>query len=50
VITSKAEAQEPPINITVVEADIDDAKLAPGELQVAAVARVRIADARGAKR
>jgi len=35
----------------VVEADIDDAKLAQGELRVAAVARVRIAEAeRGAKR
>ncbi len=50
VIISKAEAQEPPINFTVVEADIDDTRLAPGELRVAAVARVRIADARGAKR
>jgi hypothetical protein len=43
-------AQEPPINFTVVEADIDDSKLAPGELAVASVGRVRIADARGAKR
>jgi RND family efflux transporter MFP subunit len=42
-------AQEPPINFTVVEADIDDTKLAPGELAVASVGRVRIADARGAK-
>jgi RND family efflux transporter MFP subunit len=50
VIISKAEAQEPPINFTVVEADVDDTRLAPGELRVAAVARVRIADARGAKR
>lgn len=50
VIITKAEAQEPPINFTVVEADIDDTRLAPGELRVAAVARVRIADARGAKR
>lgn len=38
-------AQEPPINFTVVEADIDDSKLAPGELTVASVGRVRIADA-----
>ncbi|HEX3761953.1 MAG TPA: efflux RND transporter periplasmic adaptor subunit [Kofleriaceae bacterium] len=43
-------AQEPPINFAVVDADIDDAKLAPGEVQVTANARVRIADARGAKR
>jgi RND family efflux transporter MFP subunit len=43
-------AQEPPINFTVVEADIDDTKLAPGELTVASVGRVRIADARGVKR
>ena len=50
VISSKAEAQEPPINFTVVEAEIDDTRLTPGELRVAAVARVRIADARGAKR
>jgi len=49
-VTKILKAQEPPINFTVVEADIDDTKLAPGELQVAAVARVRIADARGAKR
>lgn len=50
VITSKAEAQEPPINFTVVEADIDDTRLAANELQVAAVARVRIAEVRGAER
>jgi membrane fusion protein (multidrug efflux system) len=49
-VTKILAAQEPPINFTVVEADIDDARLAPGELQVAATARVRIADARGAKR
>jgi multidrug efflux system membrane fusion protein len=50
-VTKILAAQEPPINFTVVEADIDDAKLAPGELRVAAVARVRIAEAeRGAKR
>lgn len=50
VITTIHGAQEPPINFAVVDADIDDARLAPGELQVAAVARVRFADARGAKR
>lgn len=50
VIISKAEAQEPPINFTVVEADIDDTRLAPGELQVASVARVRIPVVRGAER
>jgi hypothetical protein len=33
----------------VVEADIDDSKLARGEITVASVGRVRIADARGAK-
>lgn len=43
-------AQEPPINFTVVEADIDDAQLTKGELPVASAGRVRIADARGAKR
>jgi RND family efflux transporter MFP subunit len=49
-VTNISAAQEPPINFTVVEADIDDAKLAPGEITVASVGRVRIADARGAKR
>jgi RND family efflux transporter MFP subunit len=50
-VTKILAAQEPPINFTVVEADIDDAKLAQGELRVAAVARVRFAEAeRGAKR
>jgi RND family efflux transporter MFP subunit len=48
-VTNISGAQEPPINFTVVEADIDDEKLAPGELTVASVGRVRIADARGAK-
>lgn len=49
-VTNISEAQEPPINFTVVEADIDDARLAPGELTVASVGRVRFADVRGAKR
>lgn len=49
-VTNISAAQEPPINFTVVEADIDDTKLAPGEVTVASVGRVRIADARGAKR
>ena len=49
-VTKILAAQEPPINFTVVEADIDDTKLAPGEVTVASVGRVRIADARGAKR
>jgi len=48
-VTNISGAQEPPINFTVVEADIDDTKLAPGELAVASVGRVRIADVRGAK-
>jgi len=48
-VTNISGAQEPPINFTVVEADIDDSKLAPGELTVASVGRVRIADARGAR-
>ena len=48
-VTNISGAQEPPINFTVVEADIDDAKLAPGELTVASVGRVRLADARGGK-
>jgi len=48
-VTNISGAQEPPINFTVVDADIDNAKLAPGELTVASVGRVRIADARGAR-
>jgi RND family efflux transporter MFP subunit len=48
-VTNISGAQEPPINFTVVEADIDDTKLAPGELTVASVGRVRLADARGVK-
>jgi membrane fusion protein (multidrug efflux system) len=48
-VTSISGAQEPPINFTVVEADIDDSKLARGEITVASVGRVRVADARGAK-
>ena len=36
---------EPPINFTIVEADIDDAKLQPDEVRVTANATVRIADA-----
>lgn len=36
---------EPPINFTVVEADIDDSKLSFDEVRVTASARVRIADA-----
>jgi len=45
--------EEPPITITVVEAEIDDSKLRPDEIQVASEGRVRIADAplpAGAKR
>ena len=46
--------QEPPINFAVVDADIDDSKLRPDEIQVASEGRVRIADAQqpaaGAKR
>jgi multidrug efflux pump subunit AcrA (membrane-fusion protein) len=42
--------EEAPLNFTVVEADIDDSKLAPDEVRVASVGRVRIADARGGKR
>lgn len=49
-VTNISGAQEPPINFTVVEADIDDTKLAPGELAVASVGRVRIAPTQGAKR
>jgi multidrug resistance efflux pump len=48
-VTNISGAQEPPINFSVVEADIDHSKLATGELTVASVGRVRIADARGAK-
>lgn len=49
-VTNISGAQEPPINFTVVEADIDDPKAASSELTVASVGRVRIADVRGAKR
>jgi len=52
-VTNISGAQEPPIHFTVVEADIDDGKLAPGEITVALVGRVRIADiadVTGAKR
>jgi multidrug resistance efflux pump len=48
-VTSISGAQEPPINFTVVEADIDDSKQARSEITVASVGRVRVADARGAK-
>lgn len=37
--------QEPPINFTIVEADIDDSKLNPDEVRLTAQGRVRIADA-----
>lgn len=50
IVSNISGAQEPPIHFTVVEADIDDTRLAPGEITVASVGRVRIADARGAKR
>ena len=48
--------EEPPINFTVVVADIDDSKLRPDEITVASMGRVRLADAtpittkRGAKK
>lgn len=43
--------QEPPINFSIVEADIDDSKLNPDEIRLTAKGRVRIADASaGAKR
>jgi hypothetical protein len=45
---------EPPVNFTIVEADIDDSKLRPDELRVASKGTVRIAEATvstpGAKR
>jgi multidrug resistance efflux pump len=47
-VSSIAEAQEPPINFIVVEADIDNSKLTPAELTVASVGRVRLADGRKA--
>ena len=37
--------QEPPLNFSVVEADIDDTKLNPDEVRLTAKGRVRIADA-----
>ncbi|MDB4962669.1 MAG: secretion protein HlyD family protein [Myxococcales bacterium] len=36
---------EPPVNFTIVEADIDDTKLRPDEIRVASNGRVRIAEA-----
>src|SRR5204862_332553 len=46
-VTSISGAQEPPLNFTVVEADIGGPKLPPEELAVSSIGRVRIADARG---
>lgn len=43
-VTNISAAQEPPVLFSVVEADIDDSKLSPGQLTVAAVGRVRITD------
>jgi len=37
--------EEPPINFTVVVADIDDSKLRPDEITVASMGRVKLADA-----
>jgi hypothetical protein len=48
-VTNISGAQEPPINFTVVEADIDDSKTPRTDITVASAGRVRIADARGAK-
>lgn len=48
-VTTISGAQEPPINFTVVEADIDDSKIPRTDITVASAGRVRIADARGAK-
>jgi multidrug resistance efflux pump len=48
-VTNISGAQEPPINFTVVEADIDDSKIPRTDISVASAGRVRIADARGAK-
>jgi RND family efflux transporter MFP subunit len=41
--------QEPPLNFSIVEADIDDAKLSPDEVRLTAKGRVRIAQAAGGK-
>lgn len=50
-IVGKVSDAEPPVDYTLVEADIDDSKLLPDEVRFAASARVRIADAStGAKR
>ena len=38
---------EPPVNFTMVDADIDDSKLAPDEVSVASAGHVRIAEAGG---
>ncbi|MGE0551410.1 MAG: efflux RND transporter periplasmic adaptor subunit [Kofleriaceae bacterium] len=40
---------EPPVNFTVVEADIDDSKLAPDEIRVASNGRVRITGPAGGR-
>ncbi len=44
-IVGKISEASPPVDYTLVEADIDDSKLLPDEVRFAASARVRIADA-----
>lgn len=41
--------EEAPINFTVVVADLDDAKLGPGEVRLASVAKVKLVDVAGGK-
>lgn len=45
IVDAISDELEPPVNFTIVEADIDDSKLRPGEIRVASSGRVRIADA-----
>lgn len=44
-LIESASSEEPPINFTVVVADIDDSKLRPDEVTVASMGHVRLADA-----
>lgn len=43
IVNAISDELEPPVNFTIVEADIDDARLRPGELRVASNGKVRIA-------
>lgn len=49
-VSSIPGAQEPPLNFTVVDADIDNPRLVVSELSVSSIGRVRIPQVRGAER